>query len=70
MVAATPLRSATQAFTAFSKLSSSAWLPRRQARTSTLNSISDIFSQLPCLSVWWNFGCLAIRRASDGGKVS
>ena len=35
----------------------------RQARASTLNSTA-IFSQLPCLGVWWNSSRLAMRRAS------
>ena len=46
------LRSDTQALTALFRLSSSAFRPRRQSQAGTLNSISAIFSQLPCLGVW------------------
>ena len=54
MAAALALRSDTFAFTALSRLSASGLRPRKQARASTLNSISAIFNQLPCLGVWWN----------------
>ena len=36
----------------------------------TLNSISAMFSQLPCFGVKWNSSRLAIRRASAAGKAS
>ena len=39
-------------------------------RASTLNSISAMFNQLPCLGVWWNSSRFAIRRASGAGNVS
>ena len=52
VAAAAALRSETLAFTALYRLSSSGSRPRRQARASTLNSISAIFYQLPCLGVW------------------
>ncbi len=58
----------TQVLTALSRRSSSAFRPRRLARASTLKSISAMFSQLPCLRVWWNFSCLAMRRPPGRGK--
>ena len=68
IVAPAAFRSDTQALTALSRLSWSTLRPRRQARASTLNSISAIFSQLPCLGVWWNSSRLAMRRASGAGE--
>ena len=44
-------RSDTQALMALSKMFSSGLRPRRQARASTLNSISAIFSQMTCLGL-------------------
>ena len=67
LVAPIEFRSDTQALTVLSRLSSSPLRPRRQARASTLNSIYAMFSQLPCLGVWWNSSRLAMRRASEAG---
>ena len=48
----TSLRSCSRALTSRQRVSSSGSLCLRQLREMTLNSISAIFSQLPCLDVW------------------
>ena len=42
----------------------------RDCRASTPSSISAMFSQLPCLGVWWISRRWAMRRASAGSKAS
>ena len=61
MVAPAALRSLTRAGTSRRSASSSGSRCLRQERDSTLNSISAMFSQLPCLGVWWNSSRLATR---------
>ena len=51
MVAPAALRSATKAWTSRRSVSSSGSRCLRQQRDTTLNSISAILSQLPCLGV-------------------
>ena len=51
MVAWAVLRSVTRAWTSRPRASSSGSRYLRQERDSTLNSISAIFNQLPCLGV-------------------
>ena len=68
MVVAASLRSASQALMFLCRASSSGFRLLRQARATTLNSISAMFSQLPCLGVWWNSIRLAMRRASAAEK--
>ena len=52
MIAWASLRSCSRARTSRQRLSSSGCRCPRQRREMTLNSISAIFSQLPCLGVW------------------
>ena len=56
----------TQAATSRSSVARSASRRSRHCRASTLSSISAMFSQLPCLGVWWISSLSASRLASAG----
>src|SRR5919202_1103903 len=64
------LRSSSHAATSALNVSWSAMRRSRHCRLRMLSSISAIFSQLPCLGVWWNSNLSQMRFASSGSNVA